>query len=188
MGGLKLGREAQNKYDEARQNPDHAGFLEKKGAKRKNWNARWFVMKDNYLFYSKSKKANPQGIINLHGCTVVKPEGLNSRPTCFNVLAPKSVSIDSKWTNRLYFFAAKDDTEMKDWIKAIERASQKPSERQGEANSKETAKSDPSPREERPSSPGGPGSGSDDSDEENGTREKITTPTLPLPDDPGRSD
>jgi hypothetical protein len=43
------------KFDEAREKPDHSGWLEKKGAKRKNWNKRWFVLKDNYLFYCKGK-------------------------------------------------------------------------------------------------------------------------------------
>jgi len=133
MGGLKLGKEAQAKFDEARAKPDKEGMLEKKGAKRKNWNERYFVLKDNYLFYCKNKNTNPQGIINLHGCTVSKIEGPTARPNSFSVLAPKSVSIDAKWTNRTYFMAAKDEKEMASWMewvdgsgkKAVERAAQK---------------------------------------------------------------
>jgi len=106
MGGLKLGAEAQAKFDEAKRRPDNEGTLDKKGAKRKNWNKRWFVLKDNYLFYCKNEKSNPQGIINLHGCTVSKIEGPTARPNSFSVLAPKSVSIDAKWTNRTYFFCS----------------------------------------------------------------------------------
>jgi len=56
MPGLKLGKEAQAKFNEAKAHPDRAGSLEKKGAKRKNWNERWFVLKDNYLFYCKNEK------------------------------------------------------------------------------------------------------------------------------------
>lgn len=125
MGGLKLGKEAQAKYDEARIQPDIEGFLEKKGAKRKNWNSRWFVLKDNYLFYAKDNKTNPQGIINSHGCTVCKLEGVTVRPYSFSLLAPKSVSIDAKWTNRTYYLAAKDAKEMERWMKILDESGKK---------------------------------------------------------------
>jgi len=127
--GLKLGKEAQAKFDEAKSNPDLAGTLDKKGAKRKNWNSRWFVLKDNYLFYCKNQKTNPQGIINLHGCTVSRIEGPTARPNSFSVLAPKSVSIDAKWTNRTYFMAAKDAKEMDRWMKTLEENGKKAVER-----------------------------------------------------------
>jgi len=137
MGGLKLGKEAQSKYDEAKISPDVEGYLEKKGAKRKNWNTRWFVLKDNYLFYAKNNKSNPQGIINLHGCTVSRIEGPTARAYSFSLLAPKSVSIDAKWTNRTYFMAAKDAKEMEKWMstlqdsgrKAVEAAAKKNAEK-----------------------------------------------------------
>lgn len=125
MGGLKLGKEAQAKYDEARIQPDIEGYLEKKGAKRKNWNTRWFVLKDNYLFYAKDNKTNPQGIINTHGCTVCKLEGVTVRPYSFSLLAPKSVSIDAKWTNRTYYLAAKDAKEMERWMKILDESGKK---------------------------------------------------------------
>ena len=78
-------------------------------------------------------KSSPQGIINLHGCTVSKLEGPTARPYSFSLLAPKSVSVDAKWTNRTYFFAAASTSEMEEWIKvlidsgkkAVERAQQK---------------------------------------------------------------
>jgi len=127
--GLKLGKEAQAKFDEAKSNPDLAGGLDKKGAKRKNWNSRWFVLKDNYLFYCKNQKTNPQGIINLHGCTVSRIEGPTARPNSFSLLAPKSVSIDAKWTNRTYFMAAKEAKEMEKWMRVLEENGKKAVER-----------------------------------------------------------
>jgi hypothetical protein len=127
--GLKLGKEAQAKFDEAKSNPDLAGTLDKKGAKRKNWNSRWFVLKDNYLFYCKNQKTNPQGIINLHGCTVSRIEGPTARPNSFSLLAPKSVSIDAKWTNRTYFAAARDPKEMEKWMRILEENGKKAVER-----------------------------------------------------------
>lgn len=32
------------------------GMLEKKGAKRRNWTSRWFVLKKGYLYYFKTQK------------------------------------------------------------------------------------------------------------------------------------
>jgi len=125
MPGLKLGKEAQAKFDEAKINPDKAGILDKKGAKRKNWNERWFVLKDNYLFYCKNEKSNPQGIINLHGCTVSQIQGPTARANSFSLLAPKSVSIDAKWTNRTYFVAAKSPKEMQLWMEKLEDSGKK---------------------------------------------------------------
>jgi len=133
MGGLKLGKEAQAKFDEARQNADYSGYLEKKGAKRKNWNNRWFVLKDNYLFYCKNPKSNPQGIINLHACTVSKTEGPTARPFSYSLLAPKSVSIDAKWTNRTYFMAAKSEEDRDNWMRVLEESGRKAVERAAQA-------------------------------------------------------
>ena len=139
MGGLKLGKEAQAKFDEAKEKPDNSGYLEKKGAKRKNWNNRWFVLKDNYLFYCKNQKSNPQGIINLHACTVSRIEGPTARPNSFSVLAPKSVSIDAKWTNRTYFFSAKDEKEMDHWMKVLEESGKKAAQKTQKTGSTEMA-------------------------------------------------
>jgi len=133
MGGLKLGKEAQAKFDEARQKADYSGYLEKKGAKRKNWNNRWFVLKDNYLFYCKTPKSNPQGIINLHACTVSKTEGPTARPYSYSLLAPKSVSIDAKWTNRTYFMAAKSEEDRDNWMRVLEESGKKAVERAAQA-------------------------------------------------------
>jgi len=133
MVGLKLGPEAQEKFDEAKKDPEAKGYLEKKGAKRKNWNNRFFVLKDNYLFYCKSEKSQPQGIINLHGCTISRISGPTiARPYCFSLLAPKSVSIDAKWTGRTYFMAAKDEKEMDTWMKRLEENGRKAAEKAAE--------------------------------------------------------
>jgi len=140
MGGLRLGKEAQSKYEEARRNSDLEGNLEKKGAKRRNWNTRWFTLKDNYLFYSKNKSSAPQGIINLHGCTVSRIEGPTvNKPNCFSLLAPKSVSIDSKWTNRTYVISGRDQKEVNHWMEILSEAGKKAVEK---------SKSKPEPEKE----------------------------------------
>jgi len=143
MPGLKLGKEAQSKFNEAKVSPDKQGALEKKGAKRKNWNDRWFVLKDNYLFYCKNEKSNPQGIINLHGCTVKDIQGPTARANSFSLLAPKSVSIDAKWTNRTYYMAAKDSKEMESWMSKLEEAGKKAVERAAAKKTDSGAKDEP---------------------------------------------
>lgn len=57
-------------------------------------------LQDNYLFYCKTKTSAPQGIINLQGCAVAVLQGPTAKPYSFSLLAPKSVSVDARWTNR----------------------------------------------------------------------------------------
>jgi len=181
MGGLKLGKEAQAKFDEARQKADYSGYLEKKGAKRKNWNNRWFVLKDNYLFYCKTPKSNPQGIINLHACTVSKTEGPTARPYSYSLLAPKSVSIDAKWTNRTYFMAAKSEEDRDNWMrvledsgkKAVERAAQAKKDREMKERESKDSKGQAAAQKAETKSP----SKDSDSDEDKPTKKGTETPT-----------
>jgi len=123
MGGLKLGKEAAEKYAQAQKGADFEGFLEKKGAMRKNWNKRWFILKENYLFYTKKQGDPPQGIINLHGATINETLGPTTRANSFSLLAPKSVSVDAKWTNRTFFICASSPEEMKKWSAALVKGS-----------------------------------------------------------------
>jgi len=123
MGGLKLGKEAAEKYAQAQKGADFEGFLEKKGAMRKNWNKRWFILKENYLFYTKKQGDPPQGIINLHGATINETLGPTTRPNSFSLFAPKSVSVDAKWTNRTFFICASSPEELKKWSAALVKAS-----------------------------------------------------------------
>jgi len=170
MPGLKLGKEAQAKFNEAKTNPDKQGILDKKGAKRKNWNERWFVLKDNYLFYCKNEKSNPQGIINLHGCTVSQIQGPTARASSFSLLAPKSVSIDAKWTNRTYFMAAKDPKEMESWMTKLEDAGKKAVERAA------AKKTEPKPEDVKTESTPTKSDSSDESSEEEAAPVKKEEP------------
>jgi len=153
MGGLKLGKEAAEKYANAQTQADFEGFLEKKGAKRKNWNKRWFVLKENYLFYTKKQGDPPQGIINLHGATITETQGPTTRANSFSLLAPKSVSVDAKWTNRTFFICAGSQEEMKKWSAAMVKASHfkgiksKVKEENGEKKPEEKMMEDKKPEE-----------------------------------------
>jgi len=199
MGGLKLGAEAQAKFDEAKRNPDYQGLLDKKGAKRKNWNQRWFVLKDNYLFYCKNQKSNPQGIINLHGCTVSRIEGPTARPNSFSVLAPKSVSIDAKWTNRTYFFAAKDAKEMEKWMEIVDKmgkqsvdkaaaAKKKKEVDSGEKKSSDDKKDDTKKDEPKKDEPKKDDAKPKDKDSDDDSGDDAKKDTKKLPDSDSESD
>ena len=62
---LKLAQDTKNKFDEANKKPDICGWLLKKGGNNNLWQQRYFVMLENWLFYSKKPLQNPQGIINM---------------------------------------------------------------------------------------------------------------------------
>lgn len=83
------------------------GFLQKKGANRRNWTSRWFVLKHKYLFYFKNQKdQTPKGMISLAG---VKVAFSDRKPFCF------SISNSS----REYLICGKSQQEVDEWLAAI---------------------------------------------------------------------
>jgi len=119
---LKLAPDAKKKYDEATKNPTKSGWLEKVGGKRKTINKRWFVLKENYIFYAKKQGQDPLGVLNVYGGKAMAVEGPTYRQFSFTVLAPKSVSEDAKWVNRSYLFTASSSDEVSGWVDAINKA------------------------------------------------------------------
>mmetsp|Transcript_3898 Transcript_3898/g.5462 ORF Transcript_3898/g.5462 Transcript_3898/m.5462 type:complete len:395 (-) Transcript_3898:17-1201(-) len=117
--GLKLASVAQSAYDEALRIPDHSGFLQKKGGFIPNWKKRWFVLKNQYLYYSKDKQSNPQGVINLKNSCVLYDR---SNPKYFSVKTSTSVSMDGKFSNRTYHFYADSSRDTSEWVLAITNA------------------------------------------------------------------
>jgi hypothetical protein len=105
---------------------------------------RWFLIKNQYMFYCKSKtvfylkgtgkvfnffffklkliQTSPQGIINLLGATV-KDATDAPKPHTFALTSPKSISADSKWENRTYFISARNSEEHSVWIAIIKQKS-----------------------------------------------------------------
>ena len=104
------------------------GYLTKKGAKRRNWNSRWFILKHNYLAYYKNpgvcfffipfhlayeliqlnlqQDREPKGIVVLNNCKV---EASDKRPHCFAIVSPV----------RTYFIYAKNASSQDEWMTAI---------------------------------------------------------------------
>ena len=48
----------------SRENLEKSGYLTKLGGKVKNWKKRWFVLKNEELFYYKSPVSRPRGPAN----------------------------------------------------------------------------------------------------------------------------
>eukprot|EP01116_Phalansterium_solitarium_P001631 TRINITY_DN11443_c0_g1_i1.p1 TRINITY_DN11443_c0_g1~~TRINITY_DN11443_c0_g1_i1.p1 ORF type:complete len:366 (+),score=86.08 TRINITY_DN11443_c0_g1_i1:138-1235(+) len=115
---LTLSKEATEKYKEAVESPDHAGFLEKKTSKGKGWLLRWFFLKDGHIFYCTKEKGKPNGIINLHNAIVESDE---SWPFSFTILAVKSISGSKKWNGRTYLLAGKSQEDRDGWLEALSK-------------------------------------------------------------------
>ncbi|KAM9990594.1 hypothetical protein ACTFIY_006627 [Dictyostelium cf. discoideum] len=87
------------------------GYLTKKGAMRRNWTKRWFVLKQGYLFYFKtSKDKKPKGIIQLINVVVSRSY---YKPNCMAVR-----SLTDK-EDREFLICANSQADLEDWIKHI---------------------------------------------------------------------
>jgi len=98
--------------------------LKKKGGIRRNWQRRWFVLLENWLFYAKKPNVEPQGVLNLIHAKTVPVEGPGVRPNSFTILSQRSVSADSVWVGRTYEISASSNEERMRWIEAINKAAQ----------------------------------------------------------------
>ena len=95
-------------------NPNRCGYLTKQGGTVKSWKRRYFVLKDNFLFYYKRPRDDsPTGVIQLEHCTVVEtPSEESDRKNCFTLRTP----------SRTWFFQADRQIEMDIWIDCISHA------------------------------------------------------------------
>eukprot|EP01133_Synstelium_polycarpum_P007297 gene7297-8485_t len=92
------------------------GYLTKKGAMRRNWTKRWFVLKQGYLFYFKtSRDKKPKGIIQLLNVIVSKSY---YKPHC---MAVKSTNSDKE--DREFLICASNQQDVDDWIACITKCS-----------------------------------------------------------------
>jgi len=85
-----------------------SGFLSKKGVKRRNWNKRWFVLRNATLSYYKNiNDKTPKGVINIREIRSV--ESSFRKPFCF--------AINTR--DREYFINANDSAEQADWMRTL---------------------------------------------------------------------
>ncbi|ORX54949.1 PH domain-like protein [Hesseltinella vesiculosa] len=94
----------------------HAGYLLKKGEKRRTWKKRWFVLRTTKLaMYKDKKEYKLLRIIDLHDVhSVVQVTSKNKYRHVFAIITPK----------RMYYVQADDQRTMNGWFDAIERTKQ----------------------------------------------------------------
>ncbi|KAI8071089.1 hypothetical protein BC940DRAFT_295258 [Gongronella butleri] len=93
-----------------------AGYLLKKGEKRRTWKKRWFVLRTTKLaMYKDKKEYKLLRIIDLHDIhSVVQVTSKNKYRNVFAIITPK----------RMYYVQADDQRSMDGWFEAIEHAKQ----------------------------------------------------------------
>lgn len=87
------------------------GYLVKRGAIRKNWKKRWFVLEKDLLKYFKNKKSNkPLKTIDLKLATHLSKYSIDNKEYCFNLVLPK----------RTYYICASCLEEEESWVNILQ--------------------------------------------------------------------
>ncbi|NWI85724.1 SESQ1 protein, partial [Pitta sordida] len=94
---------------------DNSGFLYKRGERHTAYHRRWFVLKDNMLFYFEERESRePVGVIVLEGCNVELCDSAEGFAFAIRFGGTKS---------RTYVLAAESQAAMESWVKSLSRAS-----------------------------------------------------------------
>ncbi|KAJ8072327.1 hypothetical protein PM082_015886 [Marasmius tenuissimus] len=114
-----------------------AGYLWKKGERRKTWKKRWFVLRPGHLAYYKTaaeyQLLRLLDLKDVHSCS---PVSLKRHENAFGLVSPV----------RTYYLQAKTSEEVQEWVQAIEET------RQGLTTQTTGSAPIPIPRTERSSS------------------------------------
>ncbi|KAF8907285.1 hypothetical protein CPB84DRAFT_1744666 [Gymnopilus junonius] len=90
-----------------------AGYLWKKGERRKTWKKRWFVLRPHHIAYYKTSAEYQLlrllELSDVHSCTQVN---LKRHENTFGLISP----------TRTYYLQASSPDEVQSWVKAIEEA------------------------------------------------------------------
>jgi len=97
-------------------NPEKDGFLTKQGGSIKTWKKRWFVLKDDTIYYFKTQKDLEQtGEIKLETATKCTNEGKKKGKVYFAV----------QTQNRKYMIHADTEESANQWVEKINKAIEK---------------------------------------------------------------
>jgi len=93
---------------------DRDGYMTKQGGSYKNWNKRYFILKDGALYYFKTPKDTTfTGRIDLESNSVTKEEpGIKKSPHIFSISTSR----------RIYFMYPDKADEVRPWIDSINKA------------------------------------------------------------------
>lgn len=86
------------------------GFMMKRGAIRKNWKTRWFVLQKNYLkYYKKKESGSPIRTFDLRKATEVSQCDIDGKENCFKLVLP----------SRTFFMCSQSSYESEQWSKIL---------------------------------------------------------------------
>ncbi|KAF7312574.1 Pleckstrin-like protein [Mycena indigotica] len=115
VGGWRSADRGSPNLNSAEESVIKAGYLWKKGERRKTWKKRWFVLRTAHLAYYKTaaeyQLLRLLDLSDVHSCTKV---ALKRHENTFGLVSPV----------RTFYLQAKDPGEVHDWVKAIEEARQ----------------------------------------------------------------
>ncbi len=112
----------------ARSSIVYEGWLQKKGggkgAGRRNWKRRWFILHKSFLFYCKKRDSKvPQGIIRLEDARVFR-ESESEKPSkkpVFYLSIVQSVTQSKRFHNRTFKLVAETQDQVDAWIAALQK-------------------------------------------------------------------
>ncbi|KAL1702427.1 hypothetical protein EV121DRAFT_281858 [Schizophyllum commune] len=96
--------------------PDHAGWMRKKGDRYNSWKLRYFVLKGPHLYYLRSNSTSEtkiKGYINILGYKVTVDESVDPGRYGFR--------IDHDH-DKTHYFSSEEKAIIRDWMKAIMKA------------------------------------------------------------------
>ncbi|KAF9266108.1 hypothetical protein L218DRAFT_996886 [Marasmius fiardii PR-910] len=96
--------------------PDHSGWMRKRGERYNSWKLRYFVLKGSHLYYLRSNSTSEtkiKGYVNIVGYKVTVDENVNPGKYGFR--------IDHD-NDKTHFFSSDEKVSVRDWMKAIMKA------------------------------------------------------------------
>ncbi|KAJ3874772.1 hypothetical protein F5051DRAFT_415971 [Lentinula edodes] len=96
--------------------PDHAGWMRKKGDRYNSWKLRYFVLKGPHMYYMRSdshSETKIKGYINIIGYKVTVDENVNPGKYGFRI---------EHENDKTHFFSSEEKVVIREWMKAIMKA------------------------------------------------------------------
>lgn len=94
--------------------PDKQGYLTKQGGLVRSWKKRWFILKNNYLYYFKSPNhlGDTKGAVSLEEVVAQRAQFPGKTDHGFTIRTP----------DRLYNIYADSEQDANEWVTAINKA------------------------------------------------------------------
>jgi len=103
--------------------PDKAGYLTKEGHFYKTWKKRWFILKDDTLYYFESREnMKLKGSISLKN-RVVKIAREKGMPFAFVLRPYDQRQLQCPSEKKIFYLVAECEADMMDWIKVLKKQS-----------------------------------------------------------------